>query len=156
MKNLFVVVLLAISSFCAVAADVRQTPARTITFVCEHGVAKSVIAAQHFNKLAKARGLNYIAVARGIKSEPQLQAATLTGLRGDGFELATFTPTDLSAADSETSARIVLIGVAKVPEFLHSQQVEYWQGVPSVSNDYAAARDDMVARIVQLMATLPQ
>jgi hypothetical protein len=39
---------------------------RTVTFVCEHGVAKSVIAAAHFNRLAAAANLNYRAVARRL------------------------------------------------------------------------------------------
>jgi hypothetical protein len=40
----------------------ERTP--TILFVCEHGAAKSVIAAAYFDKLAKERGLNYRAVFR--------------------------------------------------------------------------------------------
>ena len=38
----------------------------TILFICQHGAARSTIAAAYFNKLAKEQGLNYRAVFRGI------------------------------------------------------------------------------------------
>lgn len=44
----------------------------TILFVCEHGAAKSVIAAAYFDKLAQARGLKYKAVFRGPNPDPAL------------------------------------------------------------------------------------
>ena len=50
----------------------RQTPPRaqvgappTVLFVCEHGAAKSVIAAAEFNRLAEQRGLAWRATFRG-------------------------------------------------------------------------------------------
>jgi arsenate reductase len=39
---------------------------KKVVFVCEHGAAKSVIAAAYFNKLAKERNLPYEAVCRGM------------------------------------------------------------------------------------------
>ena len=41
----------------------------TIVFVCEHGAAKSVVAAAQFNRLAEERHLPYRGIARG--TEPQ-------------------------------------------------------------------------------------
>lgn len=71
-------------------------PPQTVTFVCEHGVAKSVIAAAHFNRLAAAANLNYRAVARGVAVEPDLQAATVAGLQKDGLDISGFAPTGVS------------------------------------------------------------
>ncbi len=45
-----------------------KTP--TILFICEHGAAKSVIAAAYFDKLAKERGLKYRAVFRFAFAPP--------------------------------------------------------------------------------------
>ncbi len=47
-----------------------QTP--IIVFVCEHGAAKSVIAATYFNKLANEKGLNLKAIARGTHPDQEL------------------------------------------------------------------------------------
>src|SRR5690242_15420164 len=50
--------------------DKPQT--ETILFVCEHGSAKSVIAAAHFKRLAEQRGLPHRAIARGINPDPEI------------------------------------------------------------------------------------
>jgi protein-tyrosine-phosphatase len=47
---------------------------QTILFVCEHGSAKSVIAAAHFNQLAEQRRLPYHAVARGINPGREIRS----------------------------------------------------------------------------------
>src|SRR5262245_20474816 len=62
----------------------EKTP--TILFVCEHGAAKSVIAAAYFDKLAKERGLNYRAVFRGTNPDLTLAAAAENGLKEDGID----------------------------------------------------------------------
>jgi arsenate reductase len=48
----------------------NQTP--VIIFVCEHGAAKSVIAATYFNHLAEKAGSARRAIARGINPEREL------------------------------------------------------------------------------------
>jgi protein-tyrosine-phosphatase len=45
------------------------TDDKTIIFVCEHGAAKSVIAAAYFNRFAEQRGLNLRAAARGTNPD---------------------------------------------------------------------------------------
>ncbi|NOT62115.1 MAG: hypothetical protein HOP19_18030, partial [Acidobacteria bacterium] len=81
LPNLF----LLIAAFCLPALTLGQnakTPAAappTILFICEHGAAKSVIAAAHFDKLAKARGLKYRAVFRGTNPDPTLAASAVKG-----------------------------------------------------------------------------
>ncbi|MBA4056850.1 MAG: hypothetical protein C0490_19205, partial [Marivirga sp.] len=52
-----------------------------IVFVCEHGAAKSVIAADYFNKLAKERGLPWEAVCRATAPDSTLNAGTRAGLK---------------------------------------------------------------------------
>ncbi len=53
---------------------------KTVVFVCQHGTAKSMVAAAHFNRLAQQQNLPYRAISRGITPEASLQAATKTGL----------------------------------------------------------------------------
>ena len=48
-----------------------------VVFVCEHGAAKSVVAAQYFNKLAGERGLAVRAVARGAEPQADLSVSAV-------------------------------------------------------------------------------
>ena len=57
-----------------------------IIFVCEHGAAKSVIAASYFNKLANEKGLNLQAIARGTNPDQTLSPKTVKGLMEDGLQ----------------------------------------------------------------------
>jgi arsenate reductase (thioredoxin) len=43
-----------------------------ILFVCEHGAARSTIAAAYFNKFAQQQNLDYVAVFRGTDPDTTL------------------------------------------------------------------------------------
>jgi arsenate reductase len=131
------------------SSDLKQ-----ITFVCEHGVAKSVIAAAHFNKLAEQKGLRYRAIASGTEPENILQPATAVGLAKDGLEQKNFLPHKVSAMDEATSRYIVTIGIDQEPAFLRTAKLREWDGVPAVSKDYNAARSDLVKRVEALLLEL--
>ncbi len=47
---------IAIFVFLSLSAYAQAPQPRTVLFVCEHGAAKSVIAAEEFNRLAKQKG----------------------------------------------------------------------------------------------------
>src|SRR5215471_2722365 len=80
--------LLGTSAVSAQTTDPpRGASAATVVFVCEHGSAKSVIAAAHFNRLAAARGLPYHAVARGTNPDPEVAAGVVNGLVADGLKV---------------------------------------------------------------------
>src|SRR5262249_33615945 len=69
---------------------------QTIVFVCEHGSAKSVIAAAHFNRLASEKGLPYRAIARGINPDDKIPATVSNGLAADGLTVLGWQPTRVS------------------------------------------------------------
>lgn len=73
-------------------ADRRGPVTGKVVFVCEHGAAKSVVAAAHFNQLAEERRLAYRAVAKGTDPQQALSPTAVDGLRGDGLEGAPATP----------------------------------------------------------------
>ena len=56
-----------------------------IVFVCEHGAAKSIIAAAYFNQLAAEMGSDLRAVARGTDPDPELSPQAIKGLSEDGL-----------------------------------------------------------------------
>ena len=56
-----------------------QTPTKVV-FVCEHGAAKSIIAAAEFARLAKQSGLVVEAVSRGTVPDAEIGAKVRKGL----------------------------------------------------------------------------
>src|SRR5688500_13776071 len=103
MEALMLVVVLATAG----AAEVQQ-PEQIVLFVCEHGTAKSVIAAAHFNRMAAERGLAVRAISRGTAPDATVPSRISEGLKRDGLRLPDgFTPTALSGTDMAQAIRIV-------------------------------------------------
>src|SRR6476469_179733 len=85
-----------------------------VVFVCEHGAAKSILAATYFNKLASARKLHLRAIARGTNPDPELSPKTIEGLHRDGLAPAELAPQKLTLADLESAEQI--ISFCELPE----------------------------------------
>jgi arsenate reductase len=134
------------------AAKTRKAtgPMPTIVFVCEHGAAKSVIAAAYFNKLASERGLSVRAISRGTNPDKDLAPKAVEGLKADGLTVGREQPKRLSEADVSQSIRV--IAFCELPEAYRGRRVEQWNDViPSVSEDYNRARDAIVERVNHLV-----
>ena len=119
---------------------------KTPLFICEHGAAKSIIAATYFNKLASEANLELRAVARGTNPDAELSPKTVAGLQADGLTPTESSPQKLSLADIESSQQVVRF--CELPEeYRNKTAVEHWDEVPTVSEDYEKARDAIVERI---------
>src|SRR5688572_2352266 len=117
-----------------------------LVFVCEHGAAKSIIAAAYFNKLARNRNLHLTAIARGTHPDAELSSKAVSGLLSDGLTPTELVPTQLNMADLESAQQVV--GFCVLPEeYYQKARVEYWDGIPPVSEDYERARDAIVAHL---------
>src|SRR5687767_10829604 len=81
--------------------------ASVVVFVCEHGSAKSVVAAAHFNKLARERNLKLRAISRGANPDKELPANTIKGLKADGLAVDGSQPKKLSETDVAGAIRVV-------------------------------------------------
>jgi arsenate reductase len=125
----------------------------TVLFVCEHGAAKSILAAAYFNKLAQEMGLHIRAFARGTNPDPALSQKTVSGLLADGLAPSDSQPVRISPADLEEAHRIVTF-CALPSEYHLNTKVHDWQDVPAVSEDYARARDEILARLHHLFAQI--
>lgn len=130
----------------------EQTP--TILFICEHGAAKSLIAAAYFDKLAKERGLNYRAVFRGINPDPTLAAAAEKGLKEDGIDTRGWKPQLVTKKHLDAASGIVTLGCALPGKDDVAGKVAEWNDIPSVSQNYQIARDDIVKRVESLVDDL--
>lgn len=126
---------------------------QTIVFVCEHGSAKSVVAAAHFNRLAGERGLGLRAVSRGTDPDAEIASNAEAGLRADGFVVVDRAPTKLTQADAAGAIHIVTF--CELPAACATAaRIERWDDVSPVSEDYAKARDEIVERLGRLLDDL--
>lgn len=121
-----------------------------ILFVCEHGAAKSVIAATYFNRMANEKNLAIRAIARGTNPDVELSPKTVAGLQADGLTPTVSSPQKLSLAEVESAQQVVAF--CELPdEYRSKANIETWDGVPPVSEDYEKARDAIVERIHRLI-----
>ena len=146
---------LAIWSVLSASAQRARTHAvkTTVVFVCEHGAARSVIAAAYFNRLAAERHLPYRAIARGTSPQQDLSAATVKGLEADSVTFDRAKPKGLSEADARGAARVVAF--CPVPKVFSSlARVDQHDDVPEISRDYGDARNRIVAYVTQVLDEL--
>ena len=136
----------------ALMAAPEPKPAATVLFVCEHGSAKSVVAAAHFNRIAAARGLPFRAISRGTVPDAELAPAAVEGLRGDGLKPDDPAPSKLEQSDLDTAVRVVTF-CALPSGFQVRSPIEQWEVHP-VSTEYAASREAMLMRIERLLIEL--
>jgi arsenate reductase (thioredoxin) len=136
------------------AGAVLAQSSQTVVFVCEHGAAKSVIAAAHFNRLASERGLPFRAISRGTVPDPAVPPPVRNGLQSDGAPIdPAFVPTRVQSADASTAVQVVTFDV-KLPTGVTAKSVANWTNVPAVSDGYAGARADIVNRVESLLNEL--
>src|SRR5215831_12549536 len=102
--------LLILLGSLAIAQTAKTPPdvnASTIVFVCEHGAARSVVAAAHFNRLAAEKGLPYRAVSRGTKPDEVVAPAVKAGLASEGLDVSTWRPKAVSDEDIKRAKTVV-------------------------------------------------
>jgi hypothetical protein len=140
--------------FGALMTAPEPKPAGTVLFVCEHGSAKSVVAAAHFNRIAAARGLPFRAISRGTVPDAEMAPAAVEGLRGDGLKPDDPAPSKLEQSDLDAAVRVVTF-CALPPGLQARSPVEPWE-VPPVSTAYAASREAMLLKVEQLLLDLAE
>ena len=117
-----------------------------VLFVCEHGAAKSILAATYFNHFASEMGLDLRAVARGTNPDHDLSPQTVKRLSADGLTPTESVPQKLTGADIQSAQRVITF--CELPAEVHQQiKVEYCDDVPPVSENYEKARDVIIERI---------
>ena len=121
-----------------------------ILFICEHGSAKSTIAAAHCERLARERGIETRSISRGTDPDAEYPPHVLAGLEADGLEPQDRAPVALSREDIDSASTIITFCSRDLlPDNVQIEQV--WDDVPAVSEDYSTARSEIVRRIEQLL-----
>jgi hypothetical protein len=129
------------------AEEARLPVTKTILFVCLHGSVKSQMAAAHFNRMARERGLPYTAVSRGVEVDPSIPTPIRDGLTLDGLAPLDDVPQTLMPNEAAGAVKVIAFDAV---------EVNYWSDVPPAMKDYAAARDVILHRIDALIPTLTE
>jgi protein-tyrosine-phosphatase len=87
--------------------------AKTIAFVCLHGSAKSLIAAEYLNRRARERGLTMSATTSGSEADPVVPAYVIEGLRRRYIDPSRSVPERVAAQALASADCIVSLPPAK-------------------------------------------
>lgn len=127
----------------------------TVLFVCQHGAAKSVIAAALCQRLATESGLALDALARGTEPEAIVAPEAAAGLLAEGIDLGDRRPEAVADEDVRAAWRVVSFGPEVPGADSAGVVVERWTDVPAVSDGYAAARSSIAAHLARMLAEAP-
>ena len=121
-----------------------------VLFVCQHGSAKSVVAAHHLHELAASRGVAMECVSAGIDPDDTIPPHVVAGLTADGLDVDGTKPRLLTSALVDGATYVVSFAGDVTPHG-PTKHVTTWDDIPAVSDGYAAARDAIVARLQPLL-----
>ena len=141
----------------ATSGDVVGSPVlpdrQTVLFICLHGSAKSQMAAAHFNRMARDRGLPYTAISRAIEPDKEIPPSIRAGLAGEGLEPGSEVPASLTA--DEASRAMKVFAFNEVPVDLKGTAiVTLWSDVSPATEDYTRARDAIVRHVEAVVSDL--
>lgn len=129
----------------------KTSPQPTVVFVCEHGAAKSVIAAAWFNKLAAERHLPFHAIARGTTPQEELSESAVAGLRRDGVAFPSDKPRELTDRDASDAVRVVAF--CPLPEAIKPSHLDSFD-VPAPKDGYEQSRNAIRRHVEALLDEL--
>lgn len=126
----------------------------TVVFICEHGAAKSVIAAAYLEHLAAIEGVKVTAAAGGTDPEPAMSAVALAGLASDGLPVPNHEPRHADPDELARATAIVSFGPALDDLAPADVARHLWADIPAVTDGFAPARDAIIDRLRALLQDL--
>lgn len=127
---------------------------KKVAFVCLHGSAKSLIAAEYFNRLAREKSLPLRATTAGPEPDPEVPANVVEGMKARGIDVKSYRPT-LIAADQLTDADLIVSFACDAAQKLAPGKTEdRWDDCPAVSEDFNVAWNFITSRVETLVDRL--
>ena len=125
-----------------------------VLFVCLHGSAKSVIAAELFRRRAAGRGLVMTAATAGIEADKAIPVGVVAGLAADGIDVSALRPRQLTGAIVASARLIVALGCRIDDPGYAVIDLRQWDDIPAVSDGFEPARDVILDRVSALLDEL--
>jgi protein-tyrosine-phosphatase len=123
---------------------------RHVAFVCLHGSAKSVIAAEYAQRAAAERGIALRTSAAGREPDDSLPPHVLQGMAQRGFDLGGRVPRAVTAESLSGADPIVSFG-CDLSALAPGRSIERWDDCPNVSDGFDAAWDAITRRVDRLL-----
>ncbi|HUP61797.1 MAG TPA: hypothetical protein VNA69_15405 [Thermoanaerobaculia bacterium] len=146
--------LVLLLTLLPVATLMAEENARVL-FMCPYGGAKSVIAAEYFNRIAGERELAFVAIAAAAEEPYEAVPPKVADyLEKEGFDVRTFKPRRVEAADLRNAARVVSIDCDLTKLDAQDAKIEQWGDVPKVSVDLPGSAVAIRKHVEQLVEQL--
>ena len=122
-----------------------------IAFVCLHGSAKSLMAAEYLNRRAAEAGLDLRADSAGVEPDPDVPKHVVEGLRGKGVDVSGRRPNDATASHLAGADRVIAFGCDLGDRLRAGQPLEQWADCPAVSDGFEPAWKYITRRVEALL-----
>src|SRR5436190_15185920 len=119
-------------------------------FVCLHGSAKSLIAAEYLTRTARERGLDWLGTTSGPEPDAEVPDNVVTGLRARDIDVQGRKPFPVSADALAGADHIISFGY-DLGALAPNRRVENWGDCPAVSDDFDTAWRFITGRIDRLL-----
>jgi len=124
---------------------------RTVVFVCQHGAAKSVLAAALLERLAAANGTPLRTLARGTEPDPRIATAVVAHLLAKGVDVGAWQPGLVTRDDLARAWRVVSFGPDLSNLLPRGILVDHWGDVPAVADNVEDAASAIAERLRALL-----
>jgi arsenate reductase (thioredoxin) len=125
-----------------------------VAFVCLHGSAKSLIAAEYFNRLASERKLPFCATTSGPEPDGEVPENVVAGLKRHGIDVGQYRPALIAAEQLADTGLIVSFACDAGRRLAPSRPEQRWDECPAVSDDFDIAWTFITRRVEKLIAGL--
>jgi protein-tyrosine-phosphatase len=127
---------------------------KKIAFVCLHGSAKSLIAAEYLNRRARERGLPLHATTSGPEPDAEVPANVIDGLLRRNIDARNRRPERVSAEGLADAVHVVSFGCDLAGLAPPAAAIERWDDCPAVSDDFDVAWNFITARVEKLVGRI--
>jgi len=124
-----------------------------VLFVCLHGAAKSVVAAEYLGRLARAAGRDVEATSAGVEPDDAIPEHVVRSLADDGFDVSGRTPQRLTETKLGRADIVISLGCSLDMGSAPPRMVN-WDDIPAVSDGYGPARDAIIGRLRTFLAEM--
>jgi arsenate reductase len=128
--------------------------AQRVAFVCLHGSAKSLIAAEYLNRLAREKALSLRATTSGPEPDAEVPGNVVEGMRSRGIDVQAYKPTLITADQLNDADLIISFGCDAGRRLAPGKPEERWDECPAVSDDFDIAWEFITGRVEKLFARL--
>jgi arsenate reductase (thioredoxin) len=128
-----------------------QMPARNFVFVCLHGSAKSLIAAEYLSHKARERGIDAIASSYGEEPDPAVPSHVVENMAAKGFDLRGRVPKAVSADVLANADEVITFGCDLTALLPPGTKAASWAACPAVSDGFPPAWDFITGSVDTLL-----